>query len=284
MTAAPHPDTALVLQLLHAGKTLDEVEQLTHWPRGSIRTLIGKQHGWLIGGDDRVHNPRHRSGRVDLPHGVQPLPEAATSAAMSEDTSRALALLAAGHAIAQAARIVGWPETAVRTLVAKHPAWRIDGDDTISDRTHPGRRVGLPDGVDPAHFGWATTLLQETTVKDTNATSGGVDGLLAAAATSGDKQVLRELARIKGQINRLRELVSGAAERAAARKEVAELEAKLAAARRRVQALNGTRTRADRADAATVRVWASGQGIDCPGRGRIPDEVRIAYAAAHRGA
>jgi hypothetical protein len=49
--------------------------------------------------------------------------------------------------------------------------------------------------------------------------------------------------------------------------------------------VNGTRRGSGRADGgpspASIREWATAQGLDVPARGRIPQEVRDQYDAAH---
>jgi hypothetical protein len=50
---------------------------------------------------------------------------------------------------------------------------------------------------------------------------------------------------------------------------------------RKVGGNRGTRRSRGTSDAKTIREWAHGQGLDVPSRGRIPQEVRKQYEAAH---
>ncbi|MCT1458602.1 Lsr2 family protein [Aestuariimicrobium sp. p3-SID1156] len=49
--------------------------------------------------------------------------------------------------------------------------------------------------------------------------------------------------------------------------------------RRRAAASRGTGR--SRSQAADIRTWAREQGYEVSGRGRVPEEIRAAYAAAH---
>ena len=50
---------------------------------------------------------------------------------------------------------------------------------------------------------------------------------------------------------------------------------------RKVSGSRGARRSRGSSDAKTIREWAQGQGLDVPSRGRIPQEVRKQYEAAH---
>lgn len=80
MTTGLRPEAARILQLLHAGQTVQEVERLTATPGAAIRTLVGKQHGWLIDASGRALNPGARDSKVKLPDGVDPLAPAELAA------------------------------------------------------------------------------------------------------------------------------------------------------------------------------------------------------------
>ncbi|MFI6819238.1 hypothetical protein ACIBG7_43105 [Nonomuraea sp. NPDC050328] len=75
---------------------------------------------------------------------------------MHPDMSRALAMLATGHAISRTAEEVGWPLGSVRALINGQKGWLLSDDGRV---VCPGSRtVTVPAGVDPSHLEWAKGL------------------------------------------------------------------------------------------------------------------------------
>lgn len=83
-----------------------------------------------------------------------------TTTALQPNTSKALALLAAGHTTHATAEVLGWPITAVRKVVGGQQGWLIDKTGRVYHPNRPGYKVQLPDGVDPGDLAWARQLLE----------------------------------------------------------------------------------------------------------------------------
>lgn len=82
-----------------------------------------------------------------------------TTTTMRPDMSKALALLAAGHAIQDVAEHVSWPISSVRAVVNGQRGWMIDKNGRVYDPSKPKYKVQLPDDVPIDDLVWARSLL-----------------------------------------------------------------------------------------------------------------------------
>ncbi|MEV4179905.1 hypothetical protein AB0J28_00480 [Streptosporangium canum] len=200
-----------------------------------------------------------------------------TTTIMRPDMARALALLTAGHTIRDAATHMDWPISSVRGLIKGQRGWLVDNNDRVYDPSQPGHKVRLPEGVKLADLNWAKQLktsaptpvpiprapgsrpglrspeqasAMPTEPAPTTAPTepGTVDQLLARAAQVDDRKVQTALRNTQTAITMLRERLTTvekrAAEeaakdkdRAAALREIADLETALAAAKSRAKQL-----------------------------------------------
>ncbi|MFF4417513.1 ParB/RepB/Spo0J family partition protein [Streptosporangium sp. NPDC001559] len=85
-----------------------------------------------------------------------------TATAMRPDTSKALALLAAGHTIHAVAEHTGWPISAVRGLANGQKGWMIDKNGRVYDPSKPKYKAQVPDDVPTEDLTWARSLLDGT--------------------------------------------------------------------------------------------------------------------------
>jgi len=82
-----------------------------------------------------------------------------TTTPVRADTSRALALLAAGHPTHKAAEHLGWPINRITALINGQRGWLIDKNGRVYDPSKPQYKVQLPDVVSVEELAWACTLL-----------------------------------------------------------------------------------------------------------------------------
>lgn len=173
------------------------------------------------------------------------------------DADRVREYLTAGRTVQQVADVTGLPRSAVLAVIKNTRGWLHDTDRDVAIQP------ALPDAPDAAK---AT-----------------VDELLGLAAGIDDKAVARELRKAVDQIARLREVVTTAAQRVEAAREIAVLERRLAEAK---ASLKGTRRTsapaAVGASDAEIRAWAKREGVECRPVGRLPAAIREQYDAAHR--
>lgn len=123
-----------------------------------------------------------------------------------------------------------------------------------------------------------------------------IQTLLDNAQDATSKRIQTLATKITADVGKLRTLIDTerakaaerekkAAEKEAARAEVARLQRELADAKAALTktsgADSGSRPAGARSETARIRDWARGQGMDLPDRGRLPANVRDAYAAAH---
>jgi hypothetical protein len=125
-----------------------------------------------------------------------------------------------------------------------------------------------------------------------------LERLLNAAERSPRARTKKLAARIRANLNDLRELViderkaseaaaAKAAEQARLKAEVADLEAQLAKKKAELKPGAGPKSRESttpEGNAKAIRAWASKHSVDCPERGRVPRDVVEAYQLATAGA
>jgi len=85
-----------------------------------------------------------------------------TTTPMRPETSKALALLAAGHTIQAVAEHLTWPISAIRVLANGQKGWMIDKNGRVYDPSKPRYKAQLPDGVPTEDLVWARGLLAGT--------------------------------------------------------------------------------------------------------------------------
>lgn len=183
------------------------------------------------------------------------------------DPTRIRQLLAAGKTVQQVSDLTSLPRTAVLAVIKNTRGWLHDTTrDTIfrSGDTEPATEK-----PHPAPLGKAP-----------------VAELLTGAVDLDDKTVQRELRKTTDQIARLREAVTTAEERAAAAREVAVLERRLAEAKARLKATSPRRTTTTGSGggeptARDIRAWAKENNVACNAKGHVPAHVRAQYDAAH---
>ena len=82
-----------------------------------------------------------------------------TTTPVRADTSRALALLVAGHPTHKAAAHLGWPINRITALVNGQKGWLVDKNGRVYDPSKPDYRPQLPDSVTVEDLAWAKTTL-----------------------------------------------------------------------------------------------------------------------------
>lgn len=108
------------------------------------------------------------------------------------------------------------------------------------------------------------------------------------------EKILEDLAKLRGLIDAEHEAFQTrqrvAKEKAAAKAEIERLERELKAARDKLRpakkSTSGAQSTASDGgpSAADIRAWATQKGLEVPGRGRLPQEIREAYDDAHQAA
>lgn len=82
-----------------------------------------------------------------------------TTPTLTDQTSRVLALLVAGHTMQATAERVGWPIHAIRKVINQQPGWLVDAKGRVYNPSRPGYKVHLPDTVPIDLLRWALALL-----------------------------------------------------------------------------------------------------------------------------
>lgn len=114
-----------------------------------------------------------------------------------------------------------------------------------------------------------------------------IAALLTRAERSGHKRTMLTAARIRREVDLLRQLLEQHGEEAAARRKVEQARARLAKAEEELRALHGNGQPVAAANpsatTATMRAWLVENGHPVSDRGRLSDALCEAYYAAHAG-
>ncbi len=133
-----------------------------------------------------------------------------------------------------------------------------------------------------------TTPPPAVTPRPAAAVSPGLAALvdvLARAEGHAEEDIRVEGQRLRGEIHALGRLIDQAADRAEARRLVADLEARLVDARRALAVMTpkserGKASRRPGPDPKVVRIWATNNQVECPAHGRLPKSVEAKYLAS----
>lgn len=105
--------------------------------------------------------------------------------------------------------------------------------------------------------------------------------LLSQAEESSSTRISNKAQKIRAMLDELRVALEADRERDKARKEIERLERQLRQAKAKLTGKTAPAAPKPTGDSATIRAWATEQGIDCPRVGQVPTRVREAYTAAH---
>ena len=251
--------------------TRDQAKVLAHYAAGESAKTITINTGFtmdLVGRvlDEHAGNDRARAHALVL-----------------EYTERA-------HAVAAARGVSAPPALAASPAQARAVAKPAPRKSTPPATAPPQQQA--PENVEPQATEPHTTKPEPQTIGPQSG-PGPVDeldfeALLQAADATGVPRLQRAVVKVRDLTAELRTDLAEHTREATLRAEQAELEARLAAIKdqlrpRRAQpvlpALAGEGGQAP-LDTKAVRAWATGQGLDCPVRGRIPGAIADAYRQA----
>lgn len=177
--------------------------------------------------------------------------------------------------VTEAVDAVGFQRSRAQQLLREHDA---------KTRKPPAGVQFAPPGPAPAPAGAkpAANTPAPATVGD----------ILRQADQAGGRYAIRA-ARIRAQIDELARDLESAADLIAAEQRVDALRRQLGEATANLRSLRtpgspavpapGAPVKPAGVSNADIREWAAGQGLDCPGSGRVPYRVLEAYNAAHAG-
>lgn len=209
--------------------------------------------------------------------------------------------LAGGKHVQVVATIVHLDSEIVRQVAQSHGypdleklKWAVD---VVQKNIDDARTADIPKGTAPSPR-VASVPSQPTTAAAPTSAPAKPDEfrVLINTAKNHDRariqkladRILDDLAKLRGLIDAEQEAYQArqrvAQEKAVARAEVERLEQQLREAKAKLHPSKKTSTSEstdDGASASEVRSWAIQQGIEVPGRGRLPQEVRDAYDEAH---
>lgn len=189
----------------------------------------------------------------------------------------------------------GWPSTAQISVAIEHLEAALTGVPTKAAVT-PGvvegskRRTANPTPTappkpTPREHRAAESAEDETpapsTAFDTTYDAGtdSIEALLGAGDNAETTKIRRQAERTRDAITKLRDLLDEHAETEKLRREIANLEKRLAAKKAALKADKAVTTAGPAP--ADIRAWATETGLEVPATGRIPADVRAAYDAAH---
>ncbi|MET8006213.1 Lsr2 family DNA-binding protein [Nonomuraea glycinis] len=212
---------------------------------------------------------------------------------MTPDIAHALLLLAQGHTSRDAAAITSVPLGRL-VGVARRQGWTIHPSTQLAvDPAQPDNKPVLASDIAALAATWQPPKPSIITPDEHADIAELADAdLFDAARTCDDRKVQHALQRVEEAITRLRTAYAGVAERAVAEAaraaqqqqaaaRVAELEQQLAAARRQVKDLRQSAKSGPATSDGAIRAWAKSHGIPVSERGRLAEEVRRQYDAAH---
>lgn len=188
----------------------------------------------------------------------------------SRDERKVLGHYAGGRSTAEIVRLTGLTNVAVTAVLT---AINYDRDQARALVTAYDDRV-MSSGPKPVPAAPpAPTITQSRTSAD-----------LLSAGDQSSQQATRTLsARIRALLDDLSRRLDAEQATEQARREIAEAQQALDAARARLAQVTGKGKPAPAATAGPtakqVRAWAAEQGFDCPATGRIPQYIRDAYQA-----
>lgn len=159
-------------------------------------------------------------------------------------------------------------------------------------RKPPAGVTFAPAGVAPAPTAPEPDVPAKNSATANSAAAATVGDILRRADQAGGRYAARA-AKLRTQIDELARDLESAADLIAAQVRVDALRKQLGEATANLRKLRtpgvpaepapGAPVKPDGVSNADVRDWAAGQGIDCPGSGRVPYRVLEAYNAAHAG-
>lgn len=204
---------------------------------------------------------------------------ATTPRPTSDDTPKIRRALKDGRTIQWCADAHGWPRHRIKALIDQTPGWLVDA---TRDTAH----IFRDGGTETDHDDTEAKVIAMTPTEQEPLSN--LETLIRRGEKSDSPRTRKAAERARSAVEELRTRISAEEVERRVRDEIAELEAKLAAAK---QKLPGSATKTAKSSRPStlppglvskeVRAWATGAGLTCPANGRIPKNVVDAYVEAH---
>lgn len=205
----------------------------------------------------------------------------ATAARLTRDEAKILAHYAAGESVDEVAASTGVPRGDIALAIdalARNNRNLAQNLAMAWQRANPASANGRPPPAPPAP---AQTVAAIQKATDT------IADLITRAVASEVPRLVRLADKIQDEVDQLEEQLEEHERGRALRSEAEQLEARLNEIKQQLGVKRAASTAAAptgvrRTDNKAIREWAAANGIDCPGRGRIPAAVVARYEEATR--